>query len=304
MIQCTCEQCGGKFPMNDTLRVRERVLCTGCCERIVKEQHPQREDLQRPNDPTVCANCRKDNGTVELPLLAGVPVCGPCEAFFRNRPFPLWTKLALAAVLALMVVSVFWNMRFYRAYTAFHRFETCWSQGQLEPATTQISSVAALVPELRDLRILATFFQGLVLLRQDKNAEALEKLVQCKDRLPAQYQVEWFLLQAKSGAAFDAKDYDGFLAAAQTLDKMRPADPICKAELASALACKYAVTGDTGFREQAILCLAQAEEMAKDNPEFKEYDERIRYRLHSREIITSKEFHERFPNGWTEPKEK
>jgi DNA-directed RNA polymerase subunit RPC12/RpoP len=121
MITCQCEQCGGEFPMNETLKVEERILCETCCEKVLAQEHPPVKNLQRQSDPTVCANCRKDNGTAALPLLAGLPVCGTCEAFFRHRPFPPWIKLALAAVLALVVVSLVWNARFYRAYFGLQR---------------------------------------------------------------------------------------------------------------------------------------------------------------------------------------
>jgi hypothetical protein len=303
MIKCRCEQCGGEFPMNGTLRVEERVLCGECCRKILAEKHAPVEDLQPQSDPTVCVNCGKDNGTAELPLLAERPVCDACQAFFRNRPFPLWIKLSLAAVLTLVVVSFVWNMRFYRAYAAMQRFAACSSQGQVEAAAEQMTAAATYVPESRDLGRLATYLQGIVLLRQDKSAEALEKLQSCKDRLPEDYDVEPLILQARTGVAFDTKDYDGFLSAAQALERRRPTDPTSKAMVASALACKYAVTGDTTFQEQALAYLKQGKDTAQADPAFKEYEDRIRYRLQSREIITGAEFHQLFPNGWTGQKE-
>jgi hypothetical protein len=303
MITCQCEQCGGEFPMNETLKVEERILCETCCEKVLAQEHPPLKNLQRQSDPTVCANCRKDNGTAALPLLAGLPVCGTCEAFFRHRPFPPWIKLALAAVLALVVVSLVWNARFYRAYFGLQRFPKYMDQGQVEAAATQISLAAASVPENKDLGVLAAYWQGIVLLRQDRNAEALAKLTACKDRLPATCDVESLILEAQIGVAFEAKDYDGFLSAAQALDHRRPQDAVTKVALASAWACKYAVTGTGTFRTQALDCLQQAKDMAKDDPGFKEYERRIQHRLQTREIITGKEFHQRFPNGWIGQKE-
>jgi len=166
-----------------------------------------------------------------------------------------------------------------------------------------MSSAAAFVPENEDLRVLATFFEGIVLLRQDQNAAALKKLERYRNRLPVAYDVESLIVQAQMGVAFDAKDYDGFLSGAQALHQRRPQDATSQATLASAWACKYAVTGETTFQDQALLCLKQAEDMAQGNPDFKEYGERIRYRLATREIIDRKEFQKRFPNGWNGQKE-
>ncbi|MEN6426931.1 MAG: hypothetical protein ABFE13_16370 [Phycisphaerales bacterium] len=300
MIKCTCEQCGGEFPMNDTLRVEGRILCDSCCETVLAQKRldsPQTE-IERQYDPTICANCMKDSGTIELPLLAGLPVCDSCETFFRNRPFPAWIKLALAGVLILVAVSLVWNVRFFRAYAALRQFAAYSQQGQIAAASVALSTAAAYVPECSDIGVLATFTQGIVLLQQEKPDEALEKFLRCRNRMPDSYDVETPILNAQGAAAFDARDYDGFLNASRSLDVKFPSDPMCKSGLASALACKYAVTGDDVFRKEALACLEQAKELAKNDPAFQEYEDRIRYRIHSQEIITRSEFHQRFPKGW------
>lgn len=289
--------------MNDTLRVVDRILCDACCEQVLAERDAPLTDLQRQVDPTVCATCRNDNGTAELPLLAGLPVCDPCTAFFRNRPFPPWIKVALAGVVALVVVSLVWNVRFYRAYGALRRFTACWEQGQAQAAAEHMALAAACVPECQDIGVMATYVEGVALLHQEKCSEALAKFLQCRDKLPPDSDVETFILYARSGAAFDAKDYDGFLAAAQAIDEKLPTHHMSKGGLASAWACKYAETGDTRFREQALSCLEEAGKLAQGDPAFAEYEGRIRYRLHSREIITRQEYQRRFPDGWREQKE-
>lgn len=43
--------------------------------------------------------------------------------------------------------------------------------------------------------------------------------------------------------------------------------------------------------------------MTPDDPEWKEYENRILHRLHSREILTRAEFAQRFPTGWSEQKQ-
>ncbi len=77
--------------MNDTLRFEGRILCEACCDNVLPDTHSDSPevDVERQFDPTVCANCKADQGTIELSNLAGVPVCDSCQAFFRNRPFPV-----------------------------------------------------------------------------------------------------------------------------------------------------------------------------------------------------------------------
>jgi hypothetical protein len=289
--------------MNDTVRVADHILCVPCCNQALADKAAPRPALERQLDPTVCVNCRQDAGATELPKVAGLPVCASCETLFRNRPFPMWIKASLAAVLVLVVVSLVWNLRFFQAYVALKRFVACSQQGNVGGAAAQMSAASAYVPESPDLRSLATFFEGVDLLRQNKCAEALARLTQCRDKVPPAYGVETLILQAQGGAAFDAQDYDGFLEAAQLLDRQTPSHYFNKATLASALACKYAQTGDAGFRTRSLECLDQARTMSNGAPEFAEYETRIRHRLASGEIITSEEFHQRFPNGWTEKEE-
>lgn len=102
------------------------------------------------------------------------------------------------------------------------------------------------------------------------------------------------------GAAFARKDYDAFVAITKRQWAEHPA-PGTAASVASALACKYAVTGDATYRQQSEEMLAKAQQMAQGNAEdlkaLDEYFPRIRYRLDHREIITRTEYDRRFRNG-------
>ena len=105
---------------------------------------------------------------------------------------------------------------------------------------------------------------------------------------------------ADANAAFDRKDYDSFLVATQHLWNEHPSS-LAAAELASALACKYAETGDAAYRAKSEAMLQLAQQEAQKDPqsmkEFQEYSERIRYRLTSREIIDTPEYNRRFRGG-------
>ena len=102
-----------------------------------------------------------------------------------------------------------------------------------------------------------------------------------------------------SRAAFYRKDYDASLAFAQAALDKSPGDPNLNASVAAALACKYALTGDAKFHDQAEQMLAKAQTLAQASPDdraaFEDYSVRIRYRLQSREILDKDEYDRRFP---------
>ena len=104
-------------------------------------------------------------------------------------------------------------------------------------------------------------------------------------------------LSITANDAFDHKDWDLFLSASRQALAVLPDQPRLIAGVASALACKYAVTGDQAFRVEAESLLARAAALS-ESPEQKaaytEYAERIRYRLTSRVIIDQAEYNRRF----------
>jgi tetratricopeptide (TPR) repeat protein len=102
--------------------------------------------------------------------------------------------------------------------------------------------------------------------------------------------------------AFDNKDYDQFLRPAKKEWDMQHSYANTAA-LASALACKYATTGEMVFWQQSEEMLQKAKELIGNNKEegavFNEYSERIRYRLDSRKIIDKAEYDQKFRKGGT-----
>jgi len=102
-----------------------------------------------------------------------------------------------------------------------------------------------------------------------------------------------------AAAAFEAKDYDKFLELEQKQWQEHPL-AITAGAVASALACKYAVTGDPKYRKQAEDMLELSRQKVGADPEelksFEEYAERTRYRLTSRQIISRTEYDQKFRN--------
>lgn len=130
-----------------------------------------------------------------------------------------------------------------------------------------------------------------------KQVEAASLMHQAASLYPEMPALAKAAIAYDEGVAFAKKDYDGFVAiASEEWSKYPGADTA--GALASALACKYAVTGDDSIRQKAEQMLAKAHEMAQKDPDeqknMEEYYPRIRYRLDSRQIITKQQYDRRF----------
>ncbi len=139
---------------------------------------------------------------------------------------------------------------------------------------------------------------------EHKEDESLKALQKAATQYP-EWQVPRQQVQAlKVAIAFDHKDYDQFLSLAQDSYRSEPKSPGSVAQLASALACKYAVSGDQQFLDDSHKYLAEARGLAttkEDMTEYQEYAERIEHRLQSREIISREEYNKRYrPNAQPE----
>jgi tetratricopeptide (TPR) repeat protein len=197
-------------------------------------------------------------------------------------------------------------MRFVQAYVEMKSSIKAFRTNDIEKAAEMMNSASNRVPESNILRGIAAFYKGILFLQQDNNAEALISFNLCRRLSPSQAGeenkiIDQFITRAAIGAAFDNKDYDQFLELSIKSYNENPNDAIACAQVSSAYACKYAVTGDEQFKGKSLDMLNKAGTLLKTDSYFKEYEQRILYRLYSREIITRNEFVRRFPNGWKEP---
>jgi hypothetical protein len=131
-----------------------------------------------------------------------------------------------------------------------------------------------------------------------QDQEAARLMHEASSEYPESLNLAKAALALDASAAFERKDYDGFLQSTRNQLNMNPDDPTLMGQVASALACKYAVTGSPEFRSQAEQALAQAQALAQKSvgrrADFEEYAERIRYRLETRQIIDKDEYDRRF----------
>jgi tetratricopeptide (TPR) repeat protein len=138
---------------------------------------------------------------------------------------------------------------------------------------------------------------------QDGNEAEAAKLVHSAATLyPQLPHMDILVDRYDAGVAFARKDFDTFLALAEKDWKLWPAT-VTAGELSSALACKYVLTGNSSYRQQSEDMLAKAKEMSAGNKEaldsLAEFEERNRYRLETRQIITKFEYDRKFRNGKT-----
>jgi len=210
--------------------------------------------------------------------------------------------MAMAGLAAIVIFSFIWNWRFVQAYIDLRKVKTAQHDGDIKKTAKLFHSVASKVPEQKELSVMATFYDGVQLLyEEDKPAESLKLFNFCKENLPKMPFLDYMINASEIGVAFDNKDYDKFLSLAIQQQNRRPDDHSAVAGVASAYACKYAVTGDEQFKQQSLDYLEKSKTLSEkqgDLKRFEEYEDRILYRLETREIIGRKEFIQKFPNGW------
>jgi tetratricopeptide (TPR) repeat protein len=291
MQTVNCNQCGRQFPINDTFKSRDAVFCIDCANKIASEQKQlPAGSFQRQADPTICVNCRKDYGSMPLPSMSGLPVCPQCRDFLKRLPFPNWAKIAFIAIIILIIFATFWNMCFMLACSQIQ---------------SSIKTFARQNFESKGIHDMPDFQQGISFLNQEKYAQALDAFNSCKNLSPAMAKddilLKYLTSVAVAGVAFNNKDYDKFLAVAIDSFKENPENTIAAERVAAGYACKFAVTGDSQFKQQALDALEKAKKMPNHEGGFELYEQRIHHRLYTREIINGIEFNKRFPNGWTQP---
>lgn len=299
MKKTDCSLCNGSIPVNDSIKVDNTTHCSSCFDATFTEENMlQNKVVTKEHDPTVCSFCQKDFDTTELEKISQYPICTDCIKDVKNKTFPLWVKGFFAAVLLLVAFSFFWNWKYYTAYKNIQTANELFQTGNFKEAGKEMAQASAIVPEVQDLEILSSYYNGIALLNEDKNVLAIKEFNKCKDALPPDYDVDYLLLQARIGVAFDSKDYEGFLANTKELMKKDSTSVYSCAAMASAYACIYVDKADEEAKKKAYDYLQRAKNIDSVSVEAKGYYSAIEYRIDSRKIIKREEFDKQFPNGW------
>ena len=266
MIKRDCQNCDAKeLPLNETLKIEGTIYCAHCFDTHFPDKDVlSNKSIERELDPTVCSSCNADFGNLALKQIAQHSICETCEAELNTKIFPTWVKAFFVGILAIVVVSFFWNWKFYQAYNNIKKANVSFQVGDYQNASALMQSASKQVPEVEDLKIISDYYIAVDLLAQDKSAEALVAFEACKNKTPPDYHVNQLIIQAKIGAAFDTKDYSGFLAAAkENLGLDTTASAISLTCVASAYACLYADKGQEKDKLHTLEYLNKAKE--KDN---------------------------------------
>jgi hypothetical protein len=298
MLRAECSTCHNTVPMNDTVKVDDCVICQNCT-RSYPSVTANPAAVSKNHDPTICAGCGADFGSSTLATLqSGIPVCEPCRQAFMHRPYPDWVKLSFAGLIAIAILSIAVEWRFTAAYFEAKKSGREAQKGNFQMASMLMASAAQHVPESPDLKVVASFYRGIVLLNTDQSADAIPHLKAYQDRFPGPMAAD-LVLQAEIGAAFDRADYDAFLTKCQQRLQQHTGDAMATAAVASAYACKYVATNDESYKAQALQTLEQAKSLAGGNEAgMKDYESRILCRLETHEVLSSSEYAKRYPNGW------
>ena len=131
----------------------------------------------------------------------------------------------------------------------------------------------------------------------------MEMIATFRERFGEKRITEDLLLAAKIGMAFESKDYDTFLTLSKKQLQRFPDEWWVRASVASALACKYATTGEEQYKQESNAFLEEARALAQKSEclnEFEEFEERHRHRLRTRDVISRKEYGRKYRRGGSE----
>lgn len=164
---------------------------------------------------------------------------------------------------------------------------------QPSPLTNEMQGIATHVGEA-----FKKYQEGADLERKGQWEEAARKLREAANDYPEQPDLAYAAESSEETVAFEAKDYERFLALAEEHWSHGPQTSLRAGAVASALACRYVVTGDADMKSGSEEMLEKARALAKLSPNetkaFTEFEERILYRLKAREIIDTDEYNRRF----------
>lgn len=349
MRQVKCAGCGVSASVASTFLVNDASYCEPCADKTVASLQAQSAPLCviKSVDPTICAHCGADNGSMEYPRHGNLHFCQVCSEKVTAWPFPTWLRASLAGLGVLLALAL-WNGRpYFRAGRSQVLGERLVSQGHYAEAIPLLQDTLKVAPQSQKAILLTA--KAYLLLGEpgrgfdatrsraeydrndlfndvqgifDRADRALGKADEAKKLADAKKYLEAAALMREAASlypeladlargahyyeisdAFEHKDYDRFVALAEQGYNRDPKSPDQAAELASALACKYAVTGDPAFRSRAEQLLEQARLGSQSSAELKasydEYSERIRHRLKSRVIIDHDEYDRRFRQNET-----
>ncbi|MCE5325578.1 MAG: hypothetical protein ABFD92_17665 [Planctomycetaceae bacterium] len=176
-----------------------------------------------------------------------------------------------------------------QAHLAYSRGVQAAEKGDFKLAAELTDQASQALPQDSRLRADALIYRGIDAMQEDRSAAAVECFRKARgdSNIPVK-ALDALILRAEGGAAFDAKDYPAFLDKARALEQLQ-GDDASRAQVASALACMYAQSGQDSYKAQALAIL-NALPAGSDDPHPDEYRQRILHRINTRTIISRKQY--------------
>jgi tetratricopeptide (TPR) repeat protein len=301
MRKTECTNCDNKsVPLNETITIDEKDFCHPCFEaNFSDEEKLNGKKVEKKYDPTICSACSKDFEEKELNKIGVYPYCNDCETEVKNRVFPNWVKAFFAAIILIVLFSFYWNWQYYDAYSNIKESNTYFDKGDFANATKLMTKASKEVPEVEDLKTLSAYYNGFESMAKNDSEKALSQFTSCLGKVPPEYNINFFINQAKIGVSFDKKDYNGFLSASKEILKIDSTSADSYASVASAYACIYATTNDESAKKKSYEYLKKAHAIDNTSAESKFYYNFLEYRMYAHKVIRREDFIKQFPNGWT-----
>jgi hypothetical protein len=284
--------------LNHSLKIDGLYICSSCIESKFTEDQLKGRMIEKEIDPTICSSCTKDFDDRILNTIGGYPICEHCEIIIKEKTFPTWVKGFFIGVLVLVAFSFVWNWRFIQAYSVLKKTPQAINEQNYKLAGEEFKSAYDNVPEIKDLRMWASYYNGAYLLSIDKSTEALAEFNTCKDFIPKDYNIGNLITQAEIGSGFDSRNYKLFLSASKKNLDADTTIAMSWAGVASAYACLYATSKSDSIKNLYYKYLIKAISLRDTTKAFSQYLNRLDHRINTGEIITAEQFDLKYPSGW------
>lgn len=186
MRTAACQRCHQTTPIRELARVKDAAWCPGCVADHVEASGGGLgvSDFPRLDDPSICVECGRDNGTATLPTLAGRPICADCLRGKTRTPISILImalSVASLAVVGLAAVSV---SRDAPAARRLFEAERLIARGRYGEAVPELRKALGLDRDLMRARLL--LIEALLLSDQLPRAkEEMERVGEPTGRLAA-----------------------------------------------------------------------------------------------------------------------
>lgn len=196
-------------------------------------------------------------------------------------------KIASIFTFGVSVLTLPSSVREVRGIRAYCLGVKAFFEDDPEGAVKQLNEARSHMPEDKGFKDLEAFYSGQLSLDQGKFVEAAKWFQISHELDPHSKVTERLLLIAQRRAAFEAKNFNGYMNLSEALVQLdgRTRDSVLG--LAPAWACRFVLTGEQECREKALACLDEARRMpGPKDPDLEWVDGWVKCILEKRQIIS------------------